>query len=92
MEPLQSAEWVIQQTPIDYPEWQLIDENQWVFGHKVRGLVRERLAEVYYDEQKDPSWIWMCQGARTEEGQMTRGRANSLVFAVESAEEVLGIK
>ncbi len=70
------------------PEWQRIREDEWAFGEKVRGLVRRRLAEVYFDEERNPSWIWFAFIRQTFEG----GSENTLQDAVAAAETCLGIE
>jgi len=59
-------------------EWQLIDENDWILGEKVRGIVRHSIAEVWYDEDK--GWHWRLPG----EGN--RGLCGCLTDAIEAAE------
>ncbi len=49
---------------MDNAEWQLVDTELegWVFGVKIRGVVRIPLAEIYFDEEKDGrdgGWRWM---------------------------------
>lgn len=43
-------------------EWQLMDGecSSWAFGDKIRGIIRDRKAEVYFDEEKNPGWIWFA--------------------------------
>lgn len=68
-------------------EWQYIGDDQWIYGTKVRGLVRQRIAEVYFDEDCDSplgGWQWMA-------GQR-RGNAHSLAAAIQSAEEEIESK
>lgn len=70
------------------PEWQHLGDNDWVFGFKVRGVVRKRFAEVYYDEDK--GWVWMAYDAG---GSMcNRGVADKMCWAIEAAEKALGVQ
>ena len=42
-------------------EWQCIGDSNWVFGEKVRGIVRKSVAEVYYEEKSancQGAWLW----------------------------------
>ena len=40
--------------------WQMHDHNEWRFGYMRRGVVRSPYyAEIYFDEDKDPGWIWL---------------------------------
>lgn len=70
---------------IDNLEWQLIDENQWVFGRKVRGIVRDPIGEVYLDEERNPSWIWFVWKEGVDEGRV-RNACNNLRWAIEAVE------
>lgn len=68
-------------------EWQLIGKNQWVFGTKVRGVIRNELAVVYRDPDQDYPWVWWATdplGSRTG-----YGTARNLTDALEKAEEHL---
>lgn len=38
--------------------WLRINENEWTFGVPVRGVIRDVLAEVYFDEERNPGWVW----------------------------------
>jgi hypothetical protein len=69
--------------------WQLHDDNEWRFGKVVRGAVREPyLAEVYYDEDKDPSWVWFAR-LDPVPGRRPRGAENSFDAALTAAEGAL---
>ena len=79
----------ISRATFDLCEWQLHDANQWAFGLKVRGVIRHRLAEVYYDESSnDPrgGWRWYANLA-----PMDRGVSNCLEDAVSAAEQALEV-
>lgn len=73
-------------------EWQHLGDNDWVFGKKVRGIVRESMAEVYFNDEghqdKYFGWVWFI---RPNAGGTTvdRGVSHSLRSAVETAEIVL---
>lgn len=72
---------------LDKYEWQLTGDDEWVFGEKVRGMVRQAVAEIYFDEDLDGSpggWIWFTR----EHG---RGRAVSRPQAVYAVEAALGL-
>lgn len=72
-------------------EWQLIGDNEWIFGEKIRGLIRVILAEVYYDEDRDDPhgwWIWMAY----KDEQTVRGVEGCLTSAVEAAEMAVSKK
>lgn len=62
-------------------EWQLQDTNEWAFGHKIRGIVRWPVAEIYFDEdrRRDPEcpeddpgygWVWMVHGKLVQDGEV----------------------
>lgn len=77
-------------------EWQLVAEDQWIYGIKIRGLVRRPKAEVYFDgEAKDYGWRWLVYDVPEDPDKMRRivdrGTAMNLYSAVASAEEVLGL-
>lgn len=69
-------------------EWQRTGGDNWVFGVPVRGLVRERLAEVYFDSDlkggKDYGWVWFVPG-----DPWMRGVVTSLTEAVAKCEAIL---
>lgn len=70
--------------------WQFQGDDQWVFGHVVRGLVRRPLmGDIYFDEERDDprgGWIWI---AYTEPIQ--RGLAYNLEFAAWKVEHAWGL-
>jgi hypothetical protein len=69
-------------------EWQHLGDDEWVFGVKVRGIARDRLAELYFDpDSNNPrgGWFWMVYGPPA-----TRGAATSLSAAVRAAEVAMG--
>ena len=48
-------------------EWQFQGDDQWVFGKKIRGVVRYPIAEIYFDEEqtgRNGGWIWFTKDAR----------------------------
>ncbi len=65
-------------------EWQFIGDNGWVFGPKVRGIVRPRLGKLYYDDYRGTGygWIWSTNSVD--------GNATSLLDAVQEVETALG--
>ena len=68
--------------------WQMHDLNEWRFGVMVRGVVRRPYyAEIWYDEELNPSWIWFTR----IDGVLTspRGAEDAFNSAVEAAEKVL---
>jgi hypothetical protein len=68
---------------IDEMEWQFTGDDQWIFGPKVRGLVR-MVAELYFDEAyegRGGGWRWM-----THVGNKVCGRAGSFREAVSEVE------
>lgn len=72
-------------------EWQLIGENEWIFGHKIRGIVRKRLAEVYYTDGnadgRSYGWVWFL--SINGNSHPPRGKESNLRLAIEAAEEAL---
>ncbi len=73
-------------------EWQFVGDNEWIFGVKVRGVIRKLVAEIYYDEDSNDrrgGWVWMTY---QDGGMGTRGKSISRTFAIIDAEEALGIK
>lgn len=65
-------------------EWQFRGDDEWVFGEKVRGIVRYPRAEVYFDEER--GWVWFVLG-ETE----NRGISGKLEWAIDECEKVMGI-
>lgn len=77
-------------SPLPTLEWQLVDPltDGWALGHKVRGIVRGIVAEVYFDAESNSKiggWRWFLR--RND----TRGAAPSLLAAVAEVEAALGI-
>lgn len=68
----------------DDHEWEQRNDNLWVFGSKVRGVVRELVASV---ELKEDGFHWQVY-TYDEPG---KGRDNFLEDALASAELSLGI-
>lgn len=65
-------------------EWQYLGDNDWWFGRKVRGLVRDVLVRIYFlDDRNGGEWYWKTKDA------MRPTKANSFVAAVEAAEAEL---
>ena len=49
----------------DAMEWQLWPRKHWVFGPKVRGLVRQNVALIYFDPNAGEygrPWLWHIDG------------------------------
>lgn len=70
-------------------EWQQVRPDEWIFGEKVRGLVRLRLAEVYFDEGaegREGGWVWM-----THAELPARGKTAYLWDAVRRCEAALEV-
>ncbi len=70
-------------------EWQMISPTRWVFGIKVRGLIRETLAFIDIGNHGF-AFFWQVGGTTGEEDR-PHGSALSLVAAVAQAERHLGI-
>jgi hypothetical protein len=74
-------------------EWQLVGKDDWMFGRKVRGLVRRPMALAWRDESRhDPrgNWIWCAFPRGDPVG--TGGFATSLAAAVTAAEGALALE
>lgn len=73
--------------------WLRINENEWEFGVPVRGVIREVLAEVYFDEDRNPGWVWFIHGVPRVQprSESERGVCGTFLDAVEAAENALGI-
>ncbi len=76
-------------------EWQrLSNDDDWVFGEKVRGVVRKPyVASVYFDKDCDDSrggWKWMVYSVPPHNTE--RGVAPGLSSAITECERVLGIQ
>jgi len=67
-------------------EWQMYGQDEWMFGIKIRGIVRNPLAEIYFDDEKNYGWIWLLL-----DGTEKRGVEPNLQFAIKAAEEALKI-
>ena len=67
-------------------KWQLIGDNEWIFGKKVRGFVRDCVIHVYFDEEADLEGAWKW---RLGIDPFTNGRAHSLSDAILFSEERL---
>ena len=70
-------------------EWQLIGDDHWVFGLKVRGVIRRRLAEVYHDPNRQHPWVWMVRDKELTFAK--NGLGYNLSDALERAETLLGV-
>lgn len=76
--------------------WQQLSNNEWVYGVKVRGVVRKVLANVSFSPVYDSrsysviywQWIWVVT---TKEGRKS-GNSQTLQIALEEAEKVMGIE
>lgn len=79
-------------------EWQMVGPDEWVFGVKVRGIVRVHLANVYYDEESNNpigGWRWLLLGRAFDfalEKSSVRGVSASLSDAICDAEQAMGIR
>ena len=74
--------------------WMMVGEDDWVFGVPVRGMVRDVLAAIYYDEDRDNKgggWIWLTMSSRACPTN-ARGVAVSRIEAARQAERALGIR
>ena len=72
-------------------EWQLIANNEWVFGEKIRGIVRFREGEVWHEESDSVCrWKWIVRGPKNN--IVKRGRGPNLTAAIEAVEEELEVK
>lgn len=72
-------------------EWQQTGIDEWVFGIKVRGLVRVPLAEIYFDEELNGrgGWMWLVHRKDGDVVSTERGNAVSLRFAVDETERIM---
>lgn len=65
--------------------WQMHAPDEWRFGEMVRGVVREPYyAEIYFDEDKNPSWIWFVRS-----NPLQRGTANYFEMAIQETEKIM---
>lgn len=79
-------------------EWQMVGHDEWVFGMKLRGIVRVQYANVYFDEDSNNPrgcWVWcllgeLCDKMRAE-GRTLRGVSASCSDAILDAEEAMGL-
>ena len=81
---------------VENREWQHMGEDEWVFGVKVRGIIRHSYADIYFDEDlvgfvgTNGGWVWMVSAEA--DGVITvRGTASSFTLAVASCEKALGV-
>ena len=65
------------------PIWQLVSEDSWVYGVKVRGAVRDSKANVYFNGR---DWVWYLNDSTV------RGEADYFSKAIEAAEKAMGVK
>lgn len=79
-------------------EWQMVGQDDWVFGEKIRGVVRVTLAQLYFDEDSlhpTGGWRWLLLHEAYEmaqkNGRPVRGTGASLPDAVWDAEIAMGI-
>ena len=73
-------------------EWQFMGNDTWAFGVKVRGVVRDRLAEIYFDEShhgREGGWRWTVRQVRN--GRSAGGYTGTLSMALDLAEAALGV-
>lgn len=88
-----NKEWPI--STINCAEWQMISgDNEWVFGVKIRGIIRELLAEIYFDPDRDSpqgGWHWMTYAPTPNEEEPPSGLAINYQSAVKKCEKALGI-
>jgi hypothetical protein len=69
--------------------WQRVGDDEWEFGEVVRGMIREPVAELYFDEDLAPvGWVWMVLVL----GNDGRGRAHNRREAARRVEEALNIR
>ena len=77
---------------MDFRVWQYVGNDSWDFGIPVRGIIRDIIATVYFDGDRNPGWIWAANIEPNQLDRRTKGQCNYLREAVASAEEALGIK
>lgn len=68
-------------------EWQYLGDDDWVFGTKVRGVVRQCYAYIEYDK-KPEEWRWIAYHF-LDDNECRVGHAPTLCEAIEEAEEAL---
>jgi hypothetical protein len=80
---------------IDQAEWQMVSgDNEWVFGIKIRGIIRELFAEIYFDPDNDNpegGWRWMVHAPTPIEVEPPNGFAINYQEAIKECEQALGI-
>lgn len=77
---------------VDERTWLRINENEWTFGVPVRGVIRDVLAEVYFDEERKPGWVWrLNKRIGKDRAPVHRGACSYFHDAIEAAETALGI-
>lgn len=85
--------WPIEQ--LMQAEWQMISgDDEWVFGIKIRGIVRELFAEIYFDPDRDDpegGWRWMTYAPIPIEEESPNGLAITYQGAIKKCEKALGI-
>lgn len=82
------------------PEWQFFGDDNWIFGVKIRGVkirgvIRDVLAEVYFAEEvngPEGSWSWMVHQKKDMAKWRERGLARSFQTALVSCEKAMGIE
>lgn len=77
---------------LEKAEWQMVGEDDWVFGVRVRGLVRSTLAYFYFNEDINDErggWVWCAPGTPPLTGQPPRGVAGCRAHAARACEEAL---
>ena len=74
--------------------WERVGIDHWVLGVPVRGVVRRKLAEVWFDKDADITdhggWHWRSGSQYTE--LYASGWERSRVEAITTVEEKLGIE
>lgn len=73
--------------------WQEQGENEWVFGPLVRGIVRDKIGEFYYNKSSHDSrggWTWFVL---SRPGLAAgRGVCPSIARSIRECEARMGIK
>jgi len=68
-------------------EWQFVGEGHWIYGPKIRGMVRPALGEIDFDRGRDGpegGWVWFTQCLKDEKRGVAINRPRA-VFEVERA-------
>ena len=71
-------------------EWQFIGEDTWIFGLKVRGIVRQKFAEVYFNEGyegREGGWRWRAFNSVPPQSGYEINRSAAII----AAEKALGL-